>query len=306
MGSGLCFVIRQTKVWPQRYSSNNEDLTPAPSAMVPAQALAFRTIRGMDSIARTDVVRISGNGREDSDDAVVVEEPLEIRIGERPVSVTLRTPGEDFDLAAGFLFTESIVGRGDIASIRHWGSPNVVRVDLAEGVRVDLQRLQRHFYSTSSCGVCGKVSIDALRVQTTALTSEVRMASEVIVGLPDALRAQQKTFDATGGIHAAGIFSVDGALLRLREDVGRHNAVDKVLGSYVREGVALDEHVLVVSSRTSFEIVQKAIVARVPILAAVGAPSSLAVELAREFNLTLLGFVRDGRCNVYAGAARVG
>jgi FdhD protein len=259
----------------------------------------------MDSIARTDVLRISSDGREHADDAIVVEEPLEIRLGEKPVSVTLRTPGDDFDLAAGFLFSESIVQADEIASIRHWGSPNVVRVDVHEHVRVDLQRLQRHFYSTSSCGVCGKVSIDALRVQTAPLTTDVRVASEVLAALPETLRAQQKTFDATGGIHAAGIFSIDGTLLRLREDVGRHNAVDKVLGSFVREDVALDQRILVVSSRTSFEIVQKAIVARVPILAAVGAPSSLAVELARELNLTLLGFVRDGRFNVYAGFERV-
>lgn len=257
----------------------------------------------MQPVTRTDVVRISGANRESADDDVVVEEPLEIRVGEKPVSVTLRTPGDDFDLAAGFLFTESIVKRGEIENIRHWGSPNVVRVDVRGAV--DLQSLQRHFYSTSSCGVCGKVSIDTLRVQTEPLTSAIRVSPDIIATLPDALRAQQKTFDATGGIHAAGIFSSDGTLLRIREDVGRHNAVDKVLGSYVRENTALDEHILVVSGRTSFEIVQKAIVARVPILAAVGAPSSLAIELAREFNLTLLGFVRDGRCNVYAGADRV-
>jgi FdhD protein len=257
----------------------------------------------MQSITHTDVVRITDAGRDEGNDDVVVEEPLEIRVGEKPVSVTLRTPGEDFDLAAGFLFTEAIVKRGDIENIRHWGSPNVVRVDVRGAV--DLQRLQRHFYSTSSCGVCGKVSIDALRVQTTPLTSEIRVTSDIVATLPETLRAQQKTFDATGGIHAAGIFTTDGTLLRIREDVGRHNAVDKVLGSYVRENIALDEHILVVSGRTSFEIVQKAIVARVPILAAVGAPSSLAIELAREFNLTLLGFVRDGRFNVYAGAERV-
>ena len=257
----------------------------------------------VQSITRTEVVRITGAGRDVGADEVVVEEPLEIRVGEKPVSVTLRTPGEDFDLAAGFLFTESIVKDGDIESIRHWGSPNVVRVDVRGAV--DLQRLQRHFYSTSSCGVCGKVSIDALRVQTTPLASAARVAPDVVVTLPEALRGQQKTFDATGGIHAAGIFDTDGNLLRIREDIGRHNAVDKVLGSYVRERTPLDRHILVVSGRTSFEIVQKAIVARVPILAAVGAPSSLAIELAREFNLTLLGFVRDGRCNVYAGADRV-
>jgi FdhD protein len=259
----------------------------------------------MQSITRTDVVRVTDAGRDEGDDAVVVEEPLEIRLGEKPVSVTLRTPGDDFDLAAGFLFTESIVHENEIAAIRHWGSPNVVRVDLHENVRVDLQRLQRHFYSTSSCGVCGKVSIDALRVQTKALTSEVHITSDVVIELAEKLRAEQKTFDATGGIHAAGIFDKNGTLLRLREDIGRHNAVDKVLGSFFRENIAMSDHILVVSSRTSFEIVQKAIVARVPILAAVGAPSSLAIELAREFNVTLLGFVRDGRFNVYSGFERV-
>ncbi|MDP9192466.1 MAG: formate dehydrogenase accessory sulfurtransferase FdhD [Acidobacteriota bacterium] len=260
----------------------------------------------MESFTRTEVVRFANGGREDADDAVVVEEPLEIRLGEKAVSVTLRTPGDDFDLAAGFLMSESILrDPGDIASIRHWGSPNVVRVDVGEGVRVDLQRLQRNFHSTSSCGVCGKVSIDALRVQTSPIESAVRVTQEVIVTLPEKLRAQQKAFDATGGIHAAGIFTAEGTLLRLREDVGRHNAVDKVIGSFFREAVALDQHILVVSSRTSFEIVQKAIVARIPILAAAGAPSSLAVELAREFNLTLLGFVRDARFNLYAGAARI-
>jgi FdhD protein len=257
----------------------------------------------VQSVTRTGVVRLSSAARESSDDTVVVEEPLEIRVGDKPVSVTLRTPGDDFDLAAGFLFSESIVKRGDIEHLRHWGSPNVVRVDVRG--TVDLQRLQRHFYSTSSCGVCGKVSIDALRVQTTRLQSSVRVTADVIAKLPDALREQQKTFDATGGIHAAGIFRTDGTLLRIREDVGRHNAVDKVIGSYVRANEALDDPILVVSGRTSFEIVQKAIVARIPILAAVGAPSSLAIDLAREFNLTLLGFVRDGRCNIYAGSERV-
>ncbi len=275
---------------------------------MPAASRSRRTynLALMEPYTLTDVVRIANGNRDDAEDAIVVEEPLEIRLGEKPVSVTLRTPGDDFDLAAGFLMSESILrDAGDIASIRHWGSPNVVRVDLRENVNVDLQRLQRHFYSTSSCGVCGKVSIDALRVQTSPLTSDVRVTSDVIVALPETLRAQQAAFDATGGIHAAGIFTADGTLLRLREDVGRHNAVDKVLGSYFREGSTLDQHILVVSGRTSFEIVQKAIVARVPILAAVGAPSSLAIELARELNLTLLGFVRDGRFNVYAGFDRV-
>jgi FdhD protein len=254
----------------------------------------------------TRVTRVNGDESSDHDDLVVVEEPLEIRVGEKPVSVTLRTPGDDFDLAAGFLFTESIVrSGGDIAAIRHWGSPNVVRVDLREGVPVDLQRLQRHFYSTSSCGVCGKTSIDALRCEASPIASSMRVAREVVVALPDALRREQKAFDATGGLHAAGIFDASGVLLRVREDVGRHNAVDKVIGSFFREGTALDDRILVVSGRTSFEIVQKAIVARIAMLAAVGAPSSLAVELARELGLTLLGFVREGRFNVYAGEARI-
>jgi FdhD protein len=253
-------------------------------------------MRGM-----TRILRVDGDTTTELDDVLAVEEPLEIRVGDKPVSVTLRTPGDDFDLAAGFLFTESILrGPEDAESYRHWGSPNVVRVGLREGVRVDLQRLQRHFYSTSSCGVCGKTSIDAVRVQTTPIARKVELAREVIVTLPEKLRAEQKSFDATGAIHGAGIFDANGTLLRLREDVGRHNAVDKVIGSFFREGIPLDGHVLVVSGRASFELVQKAIVARIPVLAAVGAPSTLAVDLARELGLTLLGFVREGRFNVYA------
>jgi len=249
----------------------------------------------------TRIVRIEGDTSTEVDDTLAVEEPLEIRVNDKPVSVTLRTPGDDFDLAAGFLFTESILRSGDdVESYRHWGSPNVVRVALRDGVTVDLQRLQRHFYSTSSCGVCGKTSIDAVRVQTSPIESKLELAREMIVSLPDKLRAEQKTFDATGAIHGAGIFDANGTLVRVREDVGRHNAVDKVIGSFFREGIALDGHVLVVSGRASFELVQKAIVARIPVLAAVGAPSTLAVELAREMKLTLLGFVREGRFNVYA------
>ena len=250
------------------------------------------------------ITRIAGSSSQTDDDVLAIEEPLEIRIGEKPVSVTLRTPGDDFDLAAGFLFTESILhSREQIDDIRHWGSPNVVRVDVGE--QLDLTRLQRHFYSTSSCGVCGKVSIDALRIHATALNSHTQISRDVVHQLADALRAQQTAFDATGAIHAAGVFDATGALIRVREDIGRHNAVDKVIGSFFREGTPLDSHLLFVSGRTSFEIIQKAIVARMPFVAAVGAPSSLAVELAREFHLTLLGFVRDGRFNVYAGEERI-
>ena len=252
----------------------------------------------------THVTRFERGISREEDDVLAIEEPLEIRVGEKPVSVTLRTPGDDFDLAAGFLFTESILhSSDDVEGIRHWGSPNVVRVDVRG--KVDLQRLQRNFYSTSSCGVCGKVSIDALRVHAAPVESAMRVSREVVNGLAEALRGAQTTFDATGAIHAAGVFTADGTLVRLREDVGRHNAVDKVIGSFFREGASLGEHLLFVSGRTSFEIVQKAIVARMPILAAVGAPSSLAVELARDFGVTLLGFVRDGRFNVYTREERI-
>jgi FdhD protein len=255
-----------------------------------------------DRTAPASVTRVSGGGPERGEDVVAVEEPLEIRVGEKPVSVTMRTPGDDFDLAAGFLFTESIAQ--EFASIRHWGSPNVVRVDVA--APVDLQRLQRHFYSTSSCGVCGKTSIDALRVSAPPIASSAHVSTDVIHRLPAALRAAQKTFEETGAIHAAGLFDLDGNLLRVREDVGRHNAVDKVVGSYVREGrTRLDDTVLLLSGRAGFEVVQKAVVAGIPIIAAVGAPSSLAVDLARDFNATLLGFVRDGRFNIYSGASRI-
>ncbi len=252
-------------------------------------------------IARVPVMRVPGGHDED---AVVVEEPLEIRVGEKPVSVTLRTPGDDFDLAAGFLFTEAILRRADdIASIRHWGSPNVVRVALEAEVHVDLQRLERHFYSTSSCGVCGNASIGALRINTVPIESEVQVPAALLLSLPDSLREKQSVFESTGAIHGAAAFTRDGALLRVREDIGRHNAVDKVIGSLFLEGTSAE--ILVVSGRTSFEIVQKCVMARIPILVAVGAPSSLAIELAAEFGLTLLGFVRDRRCNVYAGRERI-
>ena len=252
---------------------------------------------------QTRSVTIQRNGL-DTTDLVVVEEPLEIRVGDKAVSVTLRTPGADFDLAAGFLFTESILrSREEIESIRHWGSPNVVRVALSAGAAVDMQRLQRHFYATSSCGVCGRASIDALRVAAEPIEYDIRVSLALLQSLPDVLRSQQAAFDATGAIHGAAAFTSAGSLLRVREDIGRHNAVDKVTGSLLLDGTGAD--ILVVSGRTSFEIVQKCAVARIPILAAVGAPSSLAIELAHEFGITLLGFVRDGRANVYAGEQRL-
>ncbi|HUP45986.1 MAG TPA: formate dehydrogenase accessory sulfurtransferase FdhD [Thermoanaerobaculia bacterium] len=260
-----------------------------------------------EGIARVSIGRYEGVTVSTAEDSVAVEEPLEIRVGDRALSVTMRTPGDDFALAAGFLVSESVVtDRSGIASIRHWGSPNVVRVALEDGAGLDLERLRRNFYTTSSCGVCGKTSIDALRVEAGPITSALRVEAAVLAGLPAALRARQETFASTGGLHAAALFDAAGTLVSIREDVGRHNAVDKVIGHELLEGTwPLDRHILMVSGRTSFEIVQKAVMARIPVVAAISAPSSLAVDLAREFHVTLAGFVRDGRFNVYSAPERM-
>jgi FdhD protein len=257
-----------------------------------------------ERIAPVEVLRITPESTVEAEDVLAVEEPLEIRVAEKPISVTMRTPGDDFDLAAGFLFTEALIrSGGDIDSIRHWGSPNVVRVSLAAGATIDSSKLDRHFYTTSSCGVCGKTSIDAVRViRSSAPLPASRISRALVQRLPELLAEQQSAFHATGGLHGAAIFRPTGELLRIREDIGRHNAVDKAIGSLVREDPAsLPGAILMVSSRASFEIVQKAIVAGIGTLAAVGAPSTLAVTAAREFGLRLLGFVRDARFNVYAG-----
>ncbi len=264
-----------------------------------------------ERIATVAVTRVKGASSTPGDDVLVVEEPLEIRAAwqwdgeprEKAISITMRTPGDDYDLAAGFLFTEGLIrSADDIESVRHWGSPNVVRVLLREGGRIDAAKLDRHFYTTSSCGVCGKTSIDALRVASKPLPPGTPPLRDLIHRLPAALHEGQTGFHATGGLHGAAVFDASGTMVRLREDVGRHNAVDKVIGSlFLERATPLSQSILMVSSRASFELVQKAIVAGIPLLAAVGAPSSLAVELAREFGLTLLGFVRDGRFNVYAG-----
>ena len=269
-----------------------------------------------ERIASVEVTRVTAQSAWQDSDVLAVEEPLEIRVAwevngeprEKNIAVTMRTPGDDVDLASGFLFTEALLrSHEEIDSVRHWGSPNVIRVALRPGMKLDAAKLDRHFYTTSSCGVCGKTSIDALRVTASALALNPRAVdAEVVHRLPAILREQQATFHSTGGIHGAAIVDREGVLIRLREDIGRHNAVDKVIGSLFREGATpLSDTILMVSSRASFELVQKAVVAGIPVLASVGAPSSLAVDLAREFNLTLLGFVRDGRFNVYAGEARV-
>jgi FdhD protein len=255
--------------------------------------------------ASVDITRIVGTNASAADDVVVVEEPLEIRVLEKTISVTMRTPGDDEDLAAGFLFTEGLLSKAeDVESVRHWSSPNVIRVSLREGARIDTSKLDRHFYTTSSCGVCGKTSIEALRVATSTEPRQSHpVTSELIHLLPQRLEEHQAAFRATGGLHAAAIFDFTGALVRSREDIGRHNAVDKVIGSlFLEKRTPLSDTILMVSSRASFEIVQKAIVAGIPVVAAVGAPSTLAISLASEFHLTLLGFVRNERFNVYAGA----
>ncbi len=263
-------------------------------------------------ITTVDVTRVTGRDSAHGDDSVVIEEPLEIRAAwtangeprEKSISVTMRTPGDDADLAAGFLFTEGLLrSADDVESLRHWSSPNVIRVALSEGARIDASKLDRHFYTTSSCGVCGKTSIEALRVATTSEPYQSHpVTAELIHQLPNRLQEHQEAFRATGGLHAAALFDFTGSVVRSREDIGRHNAVDKVIGSlFLERRTPLSDTILMVSSRGSFEIVQKAIVAGIPVVASVGAPSTLAIELASEFHLTLLGFVRNERFNVYAG-----
>ena len=269
------------------------------------------------ALAAVQVYRISDAGSTVHPDVLAVEEPLEVRLGHEvggrrvhaPVSITMRTPGHDHELAVGFLFTEGILAaREQLAGVRACGAGHVVRVDLAPGVAVDLSRLERHFYASSSCGVCGKASLEAVRVCARHRLVEGRPVVEpgVICRLPEAQRSAQTVFDRTGGLHAAALFDVAGRLLCLREDVGRHNALDKLIGAQFLAGrTPLSEGVLLVSGRASFELVQKAAVAGIPILAAVGAPSSLAVNLAREHGLTVIGFVRQDRFNIYTGAERI-
>jgi FdhD protein len=241
-------------------------------------------------------------------DFLAVEEPLQIRIGERNISITMRTPGNDAELAAGFLFTEGLIRQAeDIAGIEC--ADNEATITLASGVEVDSERLQRNFYVSSSCGVCGKASIEAIESAgcTTLPRGVPQVSRTIILSLPERLRGSQAVFERTGGLHAAGLFSGTGELLAVREDVGRHNAVDKIVGRALADGqIPLNKHLLMVSGRASFELVQKAVMAGLPILAAVGAPSSLAVKTALRFGMTLIGFLRDDRFNVYSGGTRLG
>ena len=271
-----------------------------------------------------DINKFRKGQRRPEEDSVAVEEPLEIRLGfstadrraTKSISITMRTPGNDDALAAGFLFTESIISKAaDIAAIEPCGPPapdsgnhNVIRVELDASVEVDLGRLQRHFYTTSSCGVCGKASLDALRVTgVEALQeSDIVFPEDVVISMPDQLRAAQATFEKTGGLHAAAAFDTNGEIQALMEDVGRHNAVDKVIGQLLMDDQLPAKTLgMMVSGRASFELMQKTLVAGMPLLAAVSAPSSLAVQLAREFNMTLIGFLRGDTFNIYSGDERI-
>lgn len=269
---------------------------------------------------RRRVLRIRDGAVSTRPDTLVAEEPLEIRLNGKPLAITMRTPGDDFALAAGFLVSEGVLGSADeLANIVYCAGAtdegintyNVVDVRLAPGVAVPDIALERNVYTTSSCGLCGKASLDAVR--TTARWSvedpqdaPVRLEPEVLSAMPDRLREAQRVFDRTGGLHAAGLFTPEGELLDLREDVGRHNAVDKIVGRALQQGrLPLRECVLMVSGRASFELAQKAVMAGIPVLAAVSAPSSLAVDLAAESGLTLVGFLRGSSMNVYAGEHRL-
>lgn len=278
--------------------------------------------RLLAATARTRVVTFDRGAAEVRDDVVAAEEPLEIRVtaerdGRRErhrVAVTMRTPGDDFDLAAGFLFTEGVIDREDeIWRIDRCEDAiatemdNVIEVHLRPEVDFDPERFSRHVYTTSSCGVCGKTSLESVRVSCQApLRGDWRIDRDRLLRLPESLERDQPVFARTGGLHAAALFDLDGELRLRREDVGRHNAVDKVVGVLFRTGgLPAGERLLLVSGRASFELVQKAVRAGIPALAAVGAPSSLAVELAEEHGMTLVGFLRESRFNVYSGAGRI-
>jgi FdhD protein len=254
------------------------------------------------------------------DDALATEEPMETRLiaaGQRhTIAVTMRTPGSDFELSAGFLYGEGIVAtREEIRAINYCRDGevdpeqryNIVNVELRAGLDPDLRKLERHFYTNSSCGVCGKASLEALEIRGCPMVAPGPVVTpEVIYALPDQLRRAQRLFDATGGLHAAALFDAAGDLVTLREDVGRHNAIDKLVGwALLQNRLPLTDHIVMVSGRSSFEILQKCVAAGAPILCAVSAPSSLAIDVARRFGVTLVGFLRGRRFNIYAGEERI-
>ncbi len=268
----------------------------------------------MDPVRGERVLRYEDGTARAREDRVTVEEPLEIRVGAQTLAVTMRTPGHDFDLAAGWLLTEGIVHRPEeivrmehcreVRSPEEEGNVVIVRATAPSGDALD--RARRILLTSSSCGLCGKGSIESVQGRFPPVASDARVSAEVLRGLPEKLRSGQAAFAETGGLHGAGVFDLDGTLLATREDVGRHNAVDKVIGHLFRQGrVPLSRTVLLVSGRASFEIVQKAVAAGIPIVAAVSAPSSLAIDLARESRVALVGFLRDGGFNLYSEEERL-
>jgi FdhD protein len=271
-----------------------------------------------NSKTKTKVWSIQSGQVTPKKDHLATEEPLEIRLvsPKQTVAVTMRTPGADFDLAAGFLYNEGVISsRADIRQMSYCVDEkidgeqrqNIVNVMLREELRPDLQPLERHFFTSSACGVCGKNSIDSLKIKgRSPLSVTMQVKPEIIYTLPDKLRSAQGIFQSTGGLHAAAVFNAEGELLKLREDVGRHNALDKLIGSaLLAEELPFEDAIVLVSGRSSFEILQKCLMAQVPIVCAVSAPSSLAVYLAQEFNITLIGFLRGQRMNVYSGMERI-
>jgi FdhD protein len=264
------------------------------------------------SVISTEVVRYSVSRKPTRCvDTVAAEEPFEIRVRGRGIAVTMRTPGNDFELAAGFLFSEGVIRKREdvvgMAPCLQSDSPqDTMNVFLAPSVKVDFKRLTRHVFASSSCGLCGKTSIDAVRQNFPAITSQLTVPVKILARITRTMRAAQSTFDRTGGLHAAAVFDGEGRLLVLREDVGRHNAVDKVIGFGLLESkLPFGSHVLLVSGRASFEIMQKALAAGIPIVCAISAPSSLAVELARDSGQTLVGFLRGRTMNVYTSPERI-
>lgn len=264
------------------------------------------------AVAVTEVLRLHVGAKPKAQrDIVAAEEPLEIRVRGRSVAVTMRTPGNDEELAAGFLLTEGIIHKRsdviEIAPCLQGEQPqNTLNVFLAPRVPVDFEKLTRHVFASSSCGLCGKASIESVHQHFPPVESKIKITAQFLSQLPKKMRAAQKTFTKTGGLHAAAIFDARGKMLFLREDVGRHNAVDKVIGAgFLKSKLPLANHILLVSGRASFEIVQKALAARIPIVASISAPSSLAVEFAKESGQTLVGFLRGDTMNVYAHAGRI-
>ncbi len=283
--------------------------------------LSFVHISSMQSsTTQTKIIRVKGSQQKKEMDSLAAEEPLEIRLlfgpadnrQQQNVSVTMRTPGQDFDLAIGFLFTEGIIqNAADIRTIKHYDerNENIVRVGLAEGIPVNISKLERNFYTTSSCGVCGKASIDAVRtvcrLEKQPLET-INFPANLLITLPDKLRKVQAVFDNTGGLHGCALFDASGNLILSREDVGRHNALDKLIGAALQNNLfPLHNYLLLLSGRASFELIQKAWMAGIQIVAAVGAPSSLAVQMATGVGMTLAGFLRNGGFNIYSGEQRI-